>query len=63
MARCVPVPEQVKACRDPKDDKFLSLAVAGGAPIIVSSDDDLLSMGRFMDVVIMSPKAFVALCE
>ncbi len=28
-------------CRDPKDDKYLELALAAGAEIIVSSDDDL----------------------
>lgn len=63
MTRLVPVIDQVEACRDPKDDKFLSLAVAGAASIIVSSDDDLLSMGRFRDVTIIRPKAFVELCE
>jgi putative PIN family toxin of toxin-antitoxin system len=33
---------RVTDCRDPKDDKYLELAVAAGAEIIVSSDDDLL---------------------
>lgn len=63
MTRLVPVVDTVEACRDPKDDKFLSLAVAGGASLIVSSDDDLLSMGRFMGVTIIRPKSFIELCE
>ena len=29
------------ACRDPKDDKFLELAVNGRADVIVSGDADL----------------------
>ena len=55
----VPDVTPVIACRDPKDDKFLSLAVSGGAQAIVSSDDDLLSMVRFEGVVILSPRQFL----
>jgi uncharacterized protein len=33
---------RVTECRDPKDDKYLELALAAGAETIVSSDDDLL---------------------
>lgn len=32
----------VADCRDPKDDKYLELALEAGAETIVSSDDDLL---------------------
>src|SRR5438876_12197162 len=34
--------EPVTDCRDPKDNKYLELALAAGASVIVSSDDDLL---------------------
>ncbi len=34
--------EVVRACRDSKDDKFLELAVVGGASCIITGDDDLL---------------------
>jgi hypothetical protein len=30
--------ETVHECRDPKDDKYLALAAAGGADVIISSD-------------------------
>jgi putative PIN family toxin of toxin-antitoxin system len=30
--------EAVRECRDPKDDKYLTLALAGTADVIVSSD-------------------------
>lgn len=63
MTLLVPVVTDVQACRDPKDDKFLSLAVAGGASLIVSSDDDLLTLGRYEGIRILRPKAFVELCE
>lgn len=61
MALEVVVTEAVVACRDPKDDKFLSLAVAGNACIIISSDQDLLSMGQFQGIPIITPRAFVDL--
>jgi hypothetical protein len=38
---------RVAACRDPKDDKFLELAVNGRADVIVSGDADLLVLDTF----------------
>jgi uncharacterized protein len=38
---------QIVACRDPKDDKFLTLAVAANAEFIVTGDDDLLVLHPF----------------
>lgn len=61
MALQVLVTEAVVACRDPKDDKFLSLAVAGDARIIISSDQDLLSMGQYQGIPIITPRSFVDL--
>lgn len=58
-----PVTEAVMACRDPKDDKFLSLAASVGASVLVSSDDDLLILGRFRGTTILRPKQFLGLCE
>ena len=45
--------EQIKVCRDPKDDKFLELAVGGGAQLIVSGDDDLLDLSPFREIKIL----------
>jgi putative PIN family toxin of toxin-antitoxin system len=56
MTVLVPDIDPVTACRDPKDDKFLALAVSGGAQALVSSDDDLLCMGSFGGVAILSPR-------
>src|SRR5690242_5974726 len=38
----VPITYPIKACRDPKDDKFLEVAVNGEAAVIVTGDKDLL---------------------
>lgn len=38
----IEVSETIAACRDPKDNKFLELAVSGNANCIMAGDDDLL---------------------
>jgi uncharacterized protein len=55
----VNVDAEVTACRDPKDDKFLSLAVNGKATHIVSGDADLLVLHPFRGIEIISPGAFI----
>ena len=42
------------SCRDADDDKFIACAVSAGADFIVSGDKDLLDMGRYKSVRIMS---------
>jgi uncharacterized protein len=59
MTICVADVLPVMACRDPKDDKFLALAVASGANVIVSSDGDLLVLETFHDTVIITPRQFL----
>ncbi len=46
----------VDACADPKDNMFLGLALASGAPLIVSSDKDLLTMNGFQGIRIVTPE-------
>ena len=38
MPELVSITERIAICRDPKDDKFLELAVNGKADVIVSGD-------------------------
>lgn len=40
-------------CRDPDDDLILATALAGDADLIVTGDDDLLALGRYggIDIV------------
>ncbi|MDQ2695949.1 MAG: putative toxin-antitoxin system toxin component, PIN family [Pseudomonadota bacterium] len=52
--------EQIRACRDPRDDKFLEAAVAGAAGAIITGDQDLLVLHPFRGIPIMTAKAFVA---
>ena len=55
IAEMIVIPAPVRACRDPKDDKFLSLAVFGEADLIVSGDADLLVLSPFRTIKIVSP--------
>ena len=58
-AEDVTVTTRFKACRDPKDDKFLELAVDGKATHIVTGDHDLLTLGPFRGIAIRSPAEFL----
>lgn len=49
----------VSACRDPKDDKFLALALMGHANLILSGDQDLLSLHPFRGISILSPRQYL----
>lgn len=51
--------ERIAACRDPKDDKFLEVAVAGEADVIVSGDEDLLVLHPFAGIPILPPADFL----
>jgi putative PIN family toxin of toxin-antitoxin system len=51
----------IRACIDPKDDKFLSLAVSANACLILTSDDHLLRLHPFQNIDILTPKAYLEL--
>ncbi|MDX1943785.1 MAG: putative toxin-antitoxin system toxin component, PIN family [Pirellulaceae bacterium] len=55
----VEIREEVRACRDPKDDKFLELAISGAATCLVSGDEDLLVLNPFRNIAVMTPAAFI----
>lgn len=59
VARVVPIAHRVQACRDPKDDKFLDVALSGGARAIITGDQDLLALHPFHDIHIVTPAAFL----
>jgi len=57
-------PEQrITACRDPRDDKFLEVAVTGKADIIVSGDQDLLVLNPFAGIPILPPAGFLQMLD
>ena len=48
------------SCRDPRDNNFLVLALACSADVLVSSDDDLLTLNPYGDIQVLTPKAYLA---
>jgi predicted nucleic acid-binding protein len=46
---------------DPRDDKFLEVAVHGKADAILTGDADLLTLDPFQRVRIVTPQEFLAL--
>jgi putative PIN family toxin of toxin-antitoxin system len=60
IAELVQIVHVVRACRDPKDDKFLELAANGSADTIVTGDNDLLVLHPFRGIPVLSPAAFLA---
>lgn len=59
IVRVVPITQHIKACRDPKDDKFLDVALSGGAALIITGDHDLLELHPFHGVEVLSPSDFL----
>ncbi len=47
-----------RACRDADDDSILATAVAGDCACIVTGDKDLLVLGAFRGIDIISPRDF-----
>ncbi len=54
----ITVTQRVQACRDPKDNKFLELALCGKAELILSGDNDLLALHPFCGIPILAPAQF-----
>ena len=46
-------------CRDPKDNKFLSLSLSRGADYIISGDKDLTTLNPYHGVKILTMREFV----
>lgn len=46
-------------CRDPDDDLVLATALAAKAHCLLTGDEDLLVLGSFAGIAILSPRAFV----
>lgn len=63
-ARLFPVSESEEntlqePCRDPRDNKFLALALVCAADAIVSSDDDLLSLSPYRRIPVILARDFL----
>ena len=61
LARAVTIVQastQLQVCRDPRDDKFLDLALAARAAVFVTGDKDLLVLDPFEGCRIVTPAEF-----
>ena len=61
QAGSVVITQSISVCRDPRDDKFLELALSGRATHVVSGDRDLLALHPFRDIPILTPRDFLDL--
>lgn len=55
ICETVEIVRRIDACRDPKDNKFLELAVNGNAEMIITGDSDLLVLDPFENIRIIKP--------
>jgi putative PIN family toxin of toxin-antitoxin system len=60
LVEIVEVVQQVRACRDPQDDKFLEAAVNGRADVLITGDEDLLELNPFRGIAIVSPADYLS---
>jgi predicted nucleic acid-binding protein len=50
----------IKVCRDPKDDMFIEAAIAGNTEVIVTGDQDLLTLKKYESIRFITPRVFIA---
>jgi len=55
----IDIKERITACRDPKDNKFLEVAVSAKASCIITGDADLLVLHPFRSISILNPADFL----
>ena len=55
----IEITETITICRDPKDNKFLELAVNGNANFIITGDQDLLVLNPFREIKIITVNEFI----
>lgn len=59
LALFIEISEIITDCRDPKDNKFLELAVAANASCIITGDNDLLVLHPFRGIPILNAHDFL----
>ena len=59
IIKIVPVTAHIEACRDPKDNKYLELAVSASAACIITGDKDLLILHPFQNIPILTAADFL----
>jgi putative PIN family toxin of toxin-antitoxin system len=59
VTEVVQIIQIVRECRDPEDDKILELALNGHADVIITGDEDLLSLNPWRGVAILRPAQYL----
>ncbi len=59
VAERIPITYTIHACRDPKDNMILELAVNGQADLIVTGDQDLLALNAVREIPIITPVIYL----
>ena len=59
LAEFIPIIQIVRECRDPKDDKFLEVALNGRADLIITGDNDLLALNPWRGTTILNPAEYL----
>ena len=55
----VTVGHRVRLCRDPRDDKFLELALSGEADLILTGDQDILALDPFRGIPVITAREYI----
>jgi len=55
----VPLPDIGPVCRDPDDDHVLAAALAAKTDTVVTGDKDLLALGQYRNVRILTARVFL----
>lgn len=55
----IEISEAITVCRDPKDNKFLELAVSADASCIITGDKDLIILHPFRGIPILNTTDFL----
>lgn len=63
IAEVVPILRPIQACRDPRDNKVLEVAVNGSAHAVITGDADLRALHLFRGIAIMTPAQWLNTSE
>jgi putative PIN family toxin of toxin-antitoxin system len=55
----VSITQLVRECRDPKGDKFLEVALNGGADVIITGDADLLALHPWREIALLTSAGYL----